>query len=66
MVRLPGQMELDLPTLNRPRFIVHGEYPNGDTMESKPFDTEYEAQGYKTLLKSVAPTMTIKIKTIDK
>ena len=63
---LPGQIEMELPTLDRPRFVCIGEYPNGETMESKPFDTETEAQKYKELLKSIAPTMTIKIKTIDK
>ena len=59
-----GQIEMDLPTLNRPRYVVIGEYPNGETMQSKPFDTEGEAQEYKELLQSVAPTMIIKIKEI--
>ena len=58
----PGQIEMTLPELDRPRFVVQGEHPNGRTMESKPFDTEKEAQEYKKLLQSVAPTMTIKIK----
>ena len=61
---LPGQIEMELPTLNRPRFVCIGEYPNGETMESKPFDTKKEAEQYKKLLQSVAPTMIIKIKEI--
>ena len=59
---LAEQIEMDLPTLNRPRYVVIGEYQNGETMQSKLFDTEMEAEEYKKLLQSVAPTMSIKIK----
>ena len=68
MKTLPGQLYMENEILERVTWIVHGEYANGETVESYPFETEGAAKEYKNLLAKLTPSavFTVKEKNIDK
>lgn len=62
MKTLPGQLYIENEILNRVRWIVHGEYANGETVESYPFETEDAANQYKNLLSKLTPSAVFRVK----